>query len=240
MANDSRDEEYLKLLSIRDYTVKELARTIFISEPTVRRDLIRLKEKNLVICERGRVRLKTGAAEQNLPFLIRACERLDEKLAIAAKAIEVVKDGDTIMMDGSTTVQCLIPYLLKRKKIVVVTTSPRTALELSTSGIQCACTGGVMYRKGLFCYGPYAEEILKHYYADVAFFSCAALDSDGTASDTFLYANTQRRIMIENSKKQYLLCDSSKLHRRLNHTLCNVKSLDGVFCDLPLQFDWQK
>ena len=239
MANYSRDEEYLKLLSIRDYTVKELARTLFISEPTVRRDIIRLKEKNLVLCERGRVRLKTGAAEKDLPFLIRNCENLEKKLSIAAQAIEMVKDGDTIMMDGSTTAQCLIPYLLKRKRIIVVTTSPRTALELATSGIQCACTGGVMYPKKLFCYGPYAEEILKHYYADVAFFSCSALDSDGTASDTFLYGNTQRRVMMENSKRQYLLCDSSKLNKRLNHTLCNVKSLDGVFCDVPLQFDWQ-
>jgi DeoR family fructose operon transcriptional repressor len=240
MSNYTRDEEYLKLLSIRDYTVKELAQTLFISEPTVRRDIIRLKDKNLVICERGSVRLKTGAAENNLPFLIRNCEHLDEKLSIAAQAIETVKDGDTIMMDGSTTAQCLIPYLLKLKKIIVVTSSPRTALELATSGIQCACTGGVMYPKKLFCYGPYSEEVLKHYYADVAFFSCGALDGNGTVSDTFLYANTQRKVMMENSKKQYLLCDSSKLGKRLNHTLCNAKSLDGVFCDIPLKFDWQK
>ena len=240
MANYSRDEEYLKLLSIRDYTVRELAQTLFISEPTVRRDIIRLKEKNLVICERGNVRLKTGSAESNLPFLIRNCEHLNEKLSIAAQAIETVKDGDTIMMDGSTTAQCLIPYLLKLKRIVVVTTSAKTAVELAAANIQCACTGGILHYRKFFCYGPYAEETLKRYYADVAFFSCSALDNDGVASDTLLYANTQRRVMIENSKKQYLLCDSSKLNRRHNHTLCTVKSLDGVFCDIPLQFDWQK
>ena len=183
MTNYSRDEEYIKLLSARDYTVKELAQTLFVSEPTVRRDIIRLKEKDLVICERGNVRLKN---------------------------------------------------------IIALTTSAKTAIELAASGIHCACTGGVMHQSELFCYGPYSEEILKHYYSDVAFFSCTALDSDGTISDTFLYANTQRRVMIENSKKQYLLCDSSKLNTRHNHTLCNVKSLDGVFCDIPIEFDWQK
>ena len=239
MAIYSRDEEYVKLLSVRDYTIKELARTLFISEPTVRRDILRLKEKNLVSCERGNVKLKTGAAEDSLPFLIRSCTNLNEKLSVAAQAIQTVNDGDTIMMDGSTTVQCLIPYLLKLKKITVITTSPKAAIELAASGIDCACTGGLIHRKKHFCYGFYSDEILTRYYADVAFFSCTALDNNGVISDTFLYANTQRRVMIENSKKQYLLCDSSKLNTRHNHTLCNVKALDGVFCDKPLKFDWE-
>ncbi len=237
MATYSRDEEYLKLLSIRDYTVKELALSLFISEPTVRRDITRMKEKGLVICDRGTVRLKNGSAEKQLPFLIRTCAHLDAKLAIAAQAIEMVKDGDTLIIDGSTTVQCLLPYLVKRKKLVVVTTSTKTAIELAASGINTGCTGGVVSPASFTCYGPYAEEILKHYYADVAFFSCEAIDRDGIISDSYLYANSLRRVMIENSKRKYLLVDSTKFGKRLTHTLCNVKSLSGYFCEIPLEFD---
>lgn len=237
MATYSRDEEYLKLLSIRDYTVKELASSLFISEPTVRRDILRMKEKNLVICDRGRVRLVNGSADKELPFLIRTCPRLNAKLAMAEQAIEMVRDGDTIMLDGSTSAQCLIPYLLKRKKLVVVTTSMKTAIELAASGIDTGCTGGVVNRRSFNCYGPYAEEILKHYYADVAFFSCGAIDYDGTISDDYIYACSIRRVMMENSRQKYLLCDSSKYGQRLTHTLCNVKSLSGYFCEIPLKFD---
>lgn len=237
MATYSRDEEYLKLLSIRDYTVKELARSLFISEPTVRRDITRMKEKDLVICDRGTVRLKTASAERQLPILIRTCPRLNEKLAIAEQAIEMVKDGDTIMLDGSTTAQCLLPYLIKRKKLVVITNSTKTAIELAASGINTGCTGGLINPDSFNCYGPYAEEILGHYYADVAFFSCEAIDHDGTVSDSYLFANSIRRVMIENSKRKYLLCDSTKYGRRLTHTLCNVKSLSGYFCEIPLKFD---
>jgi len=237
MATYSRDEEYLKLLAVRDYTVKELARALFISEPTVRRDIARLKEKEMVICDRGTVRLKNGSAAQQLPILIRTCPRLNEKLAIAAQAIEVVKDGDTIMLDGSTSAQCLLPYLIKRKKLVVVTNSTKTAIELAALGIDTGCIGGFVSKDSFNCYGPYAEEVLKHYYADVAFFSCEAIDRDGTISDSYLYANSFRRVMIENSRQKYLLCDSTKYGRRLTHTLCNVKSLSGCFSEIPLTFD---
>ena len=54
----NREEQYLKILSEREHTVKELSEKLFISEPTVRRDIIILKEKELLVCNRGIVRLK--------------------------------------------------------------------------------------------------------------------------------------------------------------------------------------
>ena len=170
MTNYSRDEEYIKLLSARDYTVKELAQTLFVSEPTVRRDIIRLKEKDLVICERGNVRLKN---------------------------------------------------------IIALTTSAKTAIELAASGIHCACTGGVMHQSELFCYGPYSEEILKHYYADVAFFSCRGV-ADGVATDNSIMENNMRRIMIRRSKLTFLLCDKSKFGNTYLNTLCQTDDITAV------------
>ncbi|MBO5479957.1 MAG: DeoR family transcriptional regulator [Clostridia bacterium] len=50
MAIYNREEEYVKLLTERTYTVKELAQKLFVSEPTVRRDILLLKKKELVTC----------------------------------------------------------------------------------------------------------------------------------------------------------------------------------------------
>lgn len=40
-----REDEYITWLSQRPYTVKELAGKLFISEPTVRRDIAAMKKK---------------------------------------------------------------------------------------------------------------------------------------------------------------------------------------------------
>ena len=45
MSTYKRESEYIRLLAGRDHTVKELAEKLFISEPTVRRDIALLKEK---------------------------------------------------------------------------------------------------------------------------------------------------------------------------------------------------
>ena len=51
-----REKEYIKLLSDHPYTVSELSKILYISEPTVRRDITLMKKNEIVECERGRVR----------------------------------------------------------------------------------------------------------------------------------------------------------------------------------------
>ena len=53
-----REDDYIKLLAERAHTVKELSDKLFISEPTVRRDVIMLKKKDLVSSQAGTVKLK--------------------------------------------------------------------------------------------------------------------------------------------------------------------------------------
>ena len=83
-----------------------------------------------------------------------------------------------------------------------------------------------------FCYvGTDAESVLRNYNANVAFFSCRGISEGGIASDNSILENSIRKIMIKNSEKCYLLCDSSKLGKTYLNTLCNVKDLDGVITD---------
>jgi DeoR/GlpR family transcriptional regulator of sugar metabolism len=73
--------------------------------------------------------------------------------------------------------------------------------------------------------------VLRNYNADVAFFSCRGISDDGIASDNSILENSIRKIMIKNSVRSYLLCDSSKLGKTYLNTLCNVKELNGVISD---------
>jgi DeoR family fructose operon transcriptional repressor len=83
--------------------------------------------------------------------------------------------------------------------------------------------------------GPDAERTLSGYNADVAFFSCRGLTEDGKASDTSIMENSVRRIMMKNSKRKFLLCDSSKIGKKYLSCLCDEKELDGIICDTEIK-----
>ena len=92
MATYTRENDYIRLLSEREHTVKELAGKLFISQPTVRRDIALLKEKEILTCTRGIVRLKSNAPDNRIPMFIRDLEHPQEKQTIAARAVERIKD----------------------------------------------------------------------------------------------------------------------------------------------------
>ena len=224
----NRENEYIKLLAERERTVKELSRTLFISEPTVRRDLSALKEKELVTCHRGIVKLKVKYADQRIPLFIRDLEYNDAKKEIALRAVRHIKDGDVIMLDASTTAYHLLPHLVSFKNILIITNGAKTALEAVSMGIKTICTGGEMTPESFSYVGCDAENTLNRYNADIAFFSCRGLSDDGIITDNSIFENTIRRIMIKNSAKSFLLCDKNKFGQTYLNTLCLKNDIDGI------------
>ncbi len=223
-----REQQYLALLSERTHTVHELSEKLFISEPTVRRDIIILEKKELITCQRGIVSLKTRYADQRIPLAVRDMERTSEKKEIALKAANLVKDGDTIMMDASTTAFFVLPHLTRFQNLLVITNGAKTALEAASLGIRTICTGGEMTLESFSYVGTDAETMLLQYHADVAFFSCRGIDHNGLATDNSILENAMRRIMIKQSKKSYLLCDSNKFGNTHLNTLCHIREIDGL------------
>ena len=82
-----REDLYIKLLSERDRTVNELSKLLYVSEPTVRRDICEMKRKEIVISSRGCVSLKTGSADRRVPLFMRDPVNSDAKniIAVAVK-----------------------------------------------------------------------------------------------------------------------------------------------------------
>ena len=226
----NRENQYINLLAQKSYTVKELSEKLFISEPTVRRDIVFMQEKGLLSCKRGIVTLKTSSPDQRIPLFIRHLEQNEAKQIIASKTISHIKDGYVIMLDASTTAFHLLPFLAEFKNILVITNGAKTALESAAMGIRTICTGGEMTLESFSYIGPDAELVLKNYNADIAFFSCRGV-ADGIATDNSIMENNLRKIMIKNSKKKFLLCDKSKFEKTYLNTLCNIDDIDGLITD---------
>lgn len=226
----NRENEYIKLLSQGEQSVKELSLKLFISEPTVRRDIKILQNKELLVCKRGIVSLKTNSPDRRIPLFIRNLEQNEAKRDIALKASKLVKDGYVIMLDASTTAFHIIPFLVEFKNILIITNGAKTALEAASMGLRTICTGGEITLESFSYVGTDAEETLKKYNADIAFFSCRGVENNN-ATDNSILENNIRRIMIKNSKKSFLLCDKSKLNKTYLNTLCGIDDIDGVITE---------
>ena len=231
MSIHNREELYVKLLSEKEHTVEELANKLFISEPTVRRDILVLEKKDIITRKRGRVNLKINSADKRIPLFIRDMENNASKRQIALKALSYIKDGDVIMLDASTTAYCILPHLANFKEIFVITNGAKTAIELAAMGIKTICTGGELTQESFSYIGTDAESVLSRYNADVAFFSCRGITEDGLATDNSILENSMRKIMIKNSMKSYLLCDKSKFGKTYLNTLCHIDELEGIITD---------
>ena len=232
MAIFEREDTYLSLLCQRDYTVAELAALLYISEPTVRRDVQALKKKELVSCQRGTVKLRVRYADQRIPLSVRTTEASAAKERIAAQAATHIKNNQVIFLDASTTAYHLLPHIQKRRGILLITNGAKTALDAAAMGIKTICTGGEMTLESFSFVGADAESTLRRYNADVAFFSCRGITNDGYITDNSVLENVIRRIMIDSARESYVLCDTSKRGKTYLNTLCHVDALSGLIAEV--------
>ena len=228
--NTDREKRILEiLLKEKKAEVKQLAKTLFISEPSVRRDLQRLEKQNLIKRIHGGAILEETALSKNkIPFLIREYEQSSAKAIIAKKAIDLIKDDDVVFLDASTSCYYLIPFLASKRNLTVITNGVKALTKLAEYDINTISTGGTLINSCLALVGEEAYKTVKTFNADVAFFSCRGVSNDGFLTDIAPEENNIRKRMIQNSKKSYLLCASEKFGKKYFHNLCHKDEIDGV------------
>ena len=167
------------ILKRKKVTVKELSNILYISEPSVRRDLASLEKQNLIKrIHGGAIIEETAISKNKIPFFIREYEQSNAKLIIAQKAIEYVKDNDVIFLDASTSAFRLIPFLAGKSHITVVTNGVRALATLAEYGINTISTGGRLVNSCLALVGEEAYKTIESINANIAFFSCRGLSDD--------------------------------------------------------------
>ena len=225
-----REKQILEiLLKEKRVSVPELARALFISEPSIRRDLQSLEKQNLIKRVHGGAVLEESALSKNrIPFLIREYEQRDAKALIAKKAINLVNDGDVIFLDASTSCYYLIPFLASRSNLTVITNGVKALMKLAEYGINTISTGGALNNNCLALVGEEAYKTIDAYNADVAFFSCRGISDDGYLTDISPEENNVRLRMIRRAKRAYLLCANEKAGKGYFHNLCHKEDITEI------------
>lgn len=167
-----------------------------------------------------------------IPFAIREMEDFDAKCIIAKKASELVKDGDVIMLDASSSAYAMIPYLAEKNNITVITCGIKALIQLGEYGINVCSTGGRLLSSCMSLVDSDAMRTISEYNADIVFFSCRGISPNGNITDFSIEENLVRRSMIEHSKKAVLLCASEKLNKTYMHNLCSINDIDHIISEV--------
>ena len=215
-------------------SVEKLAEILFVSPSTVRRSLNELQAKGLVSRTHGGVKIND---ENNFApsFTFRFHQNSFEKKKIALSAMKLIKNGDLIFLDGTTSAFFIAEYLAEFKNLRVITNGIDTLSLLSRAGVCAYSTGGMVEEENRsVLIGRYAEETICNFHADIVFFSAQSVDSSGEIYDCFEEENFIRKAMIKNAKKKVFLCDSTKFNKTSSYHLCSLADCDYIVSNEPL------
>lgn len=232
MLKEERYDKILELLDEEIYTsANSLAKRLFVSMPTIRRDLAELDARGLLTRSHGGAK-KLNSDHALMPANHRKSISPIEKRRICKKAAKLIKDGSVVFIDASTTALNIVEYISEHSSITVVTNSVKIALSLSGKSIRCYTTGGELQNNSYGFAGSYAEEMISRFNFDFMFFSSHGVNEAGIIVDTTSPAeNFLRQAVCRLSAKKVFLATSTKFGRAAPYNLMPISEVDLVITD---------
>ena len=211
--------------------VRDLAVAFQVSEATIRQDLERLEQDGQITREHGGAFLNTVPAQVGTMTLHHQ-ENMEEKRRIGALAAELVKDGETIILDAGTTTTEIAQRLVTRKNLTVITNALNIAIILgAVPGNAVHMPGGQFKAPTLSLSGDKSVEYFRNIFAGKLFLATAgvALDAGLTYPS---FADLQlKEAMIRAASRVYLVADSSKINKSSFTRLGSLEMIHSFITD---------
>lgn len=240
LAIERRNEILEKLQTDRRVVVSELSQLYDVSEETIRRDLEKLVNDGYAIKSYGGAVINENINIE-LPFNIRKNRNILGKQHIAELVAGLINDGDSIMLDASTTAVYIAKTLQEKgkKNLTVITNSIEIIIELFDAQDWTVLSTGGVSREGSFALvGPQTDRMLSSYHVDKAVISCKGIDvSAGFTDSDDLHANN-KRTMLKAAKEKILAIDSSKFDRIAFTEIGTLDDLTTVITDEKPEEKW--
>jgi DeoR/GlpR family transcriptional regulator of sugar metabolism len=214
--------------------VAELASRFRVSAVTIRKDLFALEaEHRLVRTHGGAITIDRSRPE--LSFDIRERLQSDEKLRIGVAAAALVHDGESIVMDASTTALSVARHLKARggwSQLTVLTNGLRLASELAGHpGIIVLMLGGRVRWEALSVVGQLGDGLFSRINVQKAFLGAAGFTLESGLSDATDEEAQIKRSMVAAAREVIAIVDHTKWERAAFATFCPTDQVSTVLTD---------
>lgn len=214
-------------------SVQALSDRFGVSAVTIRADLDRLQATGRLQRVRGGA-VRRSRPEQ--PFEQASAEAGPAKAQIAARAVDEVHDGDTLLLDVGTTTTAIARELVARTELhglTVFTNSLTNAYELEHAAgrIAVVVTGGTLRPLQHSLVDPLATVLLEGISAHVAFIGCNGVDLEAGVTNVNLPETTVKRAFLHAARRRVVVADGSKLGDVQLARICGLDEVDLLITD---------
>ncbi len=219
--------------------VKDLSKEFSVSEVSIRNDLVKLEEKGLLIRTRGgAIKEKSGYDDPGLSQRIK--QNFKEKMRIGKRAVDLINEGDNVILGAGTTLLPLARQLNRFKNIRIITHSLPIVDELSgisNNGgkMEVIQVGGVLNGRLRSLVGPIAEKTLGKLHCNTLFLSVEGIDLTAGIFSPIIEEASLSRVAINVSDRVVVLADSSKFQKRSFAKVCSINQVDVVVTDKNIE-----
>jgi DeoR/GlpR family transcriptional regulator of sugar metabolism len=234
-----RQNQLLNWLHQRGFlSTAEVAREFDVSQMTIWRDIESLVDQGLAKRVHGGLALPEWELGQADAMEIAPKQQhtfrfpigMDDPRRIALGryvAQEIIRSGDDLILEGGSTVACVIPYL-QGTNITVITNGLNTlALAQVYDTVQTVlCCGGVLNQPNAIFIGPQAENFFHSYRVDRALVSAAGLTlKDGLVDPSPIY-DSMKRVMCRCARERIAMVDSMKIGKSALSRVMGLGEID--------------
>ena len=234
---EERYQKILELLNSGNYvSVDSLSKKLYVSMPTIRRDLNALQNMGFVLRNHGGAILK-GFETEGSPISFRYGIHSEAKIKLAREASKLLRNDICIFMDESSTTLHIMDLIPQYKNISIVTNSLNVLQYAYKNRIPAYCLGGRLSFETMSFLGQETEDMVTRYGIDIMFFSSSGLNKHGIIVDYNEASNALRRKVIDYSDQKVFICDHSKFNKNAAYALSELSKIDYVYIDAPLPFE---
>jgi len=239
MLKMERQAKILQILREKGFVPNEdFMKKFNVSLITIRRDLKNLGKQNLIKMEHG------GAAD--VDYLVKGKEPLyntkiflnhEQKQVIGASAVNLIENGETIILDSGTTTAEIAKSIRKAgfNDLTVITNDLMVAKELCPdSNLNVLMLGGMLRPSYFNAYGHFTEMMLKDLKVDKYFMGVDAISDTSGIFNLVLYEVPIKQNMISISTQVIVVADSSKFNKEAPYKVCDFKDINMVISDWDL------
>lgn len=212
--------------------VGELAEVLDVSEGTIRNDLTAMEEEQQLVRVRGGARIKEDGQPLSTSFAKRARVNATVKRRIARWAANMVEDGDSILLDASSTVYHMAPFLQQVNNLTIITNGLEVARTLATnSNHTVILVGGILRPDGSSLIGTPGKKLLHELHARLAFLSCAGFTIEAGLTEVDIREVELKTSMVQASREVVALVDSSKFGKASLSTFAPLSQVTHLITD---------
>jgi DeoR family ulaG and ulaABCDEF operon transcriptional repressor len=202
--------------------VVDLVEILGASEATVRRDINAMAERGELLRIRGGAQSLTPRHESHLagmPFELSLGMNVAEKRAIARAAVDLIRDGESIIINGGTTTYAMLTNSL-----------PIVTRLLTTSRNRVLLPGGTVYREQNIVLSPYENDGIEHFWGQKLFTGCYGLNRFGMMETDPLIVQAQAKL-LKRADELVVMADSRKLRQRSPMIVATLERISTLITD---------